>query len=382
MNEILYLDHQGTTPTENRVISAMSLYWNENFGNPHASQHFKGWQSQAVINDALHKIGGFIGAEYGEVIFTSGATESNNIAIFSLCSLKERFSERSRILVSPIEHKCVLNSVTFWAPKFGLEIEYLKLSQEGLIDLDYLSSTISDDVLFCTVGAVNNEIGAIQNLDEISRRLRSKGIFFHSDLAQAPKTIDCIKSSELVDVASFSGHKVGGPPGIGCLFISASLQQTFTPLIQGGGQQAGLRGGTLPLPLCVGLGEAFSILGEPDALANRQKTKTLRDYLNKQLQKLSCPIVLNGPPLADRHVGNLNVAFEGYNANDLLLSLQPDLCASTGSACGSGNIEPSHVLSAIGLESSRADASLRFSLSHTNSCEEINLAVDLIASKL
>mgnify|MGYP002817190448 CR=1 FL=1 len=382
MTKILYMDHQGTTPTENRVISAMSMYWNENFGNPHASQHIKGWQAQSLIDRALSNISSFIGAEREEIIFTSGATESNNIAIFSLCSLKERYAARTKILLSPIEHKCVLNSVAFWAPKFDLDVSYLMLTPEGLIDLNYLSEIVSEDVLFCSIGSVNNEIGSIQNLSEISTLLRRWGIFLHSDCAQAPKTIDCSSSAQWVDMASFSGHKIGGPPGVGCLFIHAEMQATFTALIQGGGQQLGMRGGTLPLPLCVGLGEAFSILNEPDAAQNLEITKALRDYLYKKLQELSCSVFLNGPPFKHRHIGNLNIFFEGYNAADLLLSAQPKLCASTGSACGSGTIEPSHVLLSLGLDQNRADGSLRFSLSHSNTRAEIDEAVELISSKL
>ena len=382
MTEILYMDHQATTPAEKSVLSAMSDYWEKSFGNPHSNGHAIGWKANAAISKAASNVATLIGAEKDEVIFTSGATESNNIAAFSLCELSERLSNRKQILVSPIEHKCVLNSVDFWAERNGLNVTVLKVDRDGYIDIDFLNTALKTPTLFCSIGYVNNEIGTIQDIKKISNILRDSEVIFHSDCAQAPKTLDCTNISELTDLASFSGHKMGGPVGIGALYISGHLQEQIQPLIQGGGQQNGLRSGTLPLPLCVGFGEACRLLSQPESKELKEGTRVIRDYFFKRMTDLELPISLNGPQLSVRHVGNLNIAFEGVKAMDLLMALQPNLCASSGSACGSGNIEPSHVLKALGLSNEHADSSIRLSLSHLNTKDEIDQAVALISDKL
>ena len=382
MTEILYMDHQATTPAEKSVLSAMSDYWEKSFGNPHSNGHAIGWKANAAISKAASNVATLIGAEKDEVIFTSGATESNNIAAFSLCELSERLSNRKQILVSPIEHKCVLNSVDFWAERNGLNVTVLKVDRDGYIDIDFLNTALKTPTLFCSIGYVNNEIGTIQDIKKISNILRDSEVIFHSDCAQAPKTLDCTNIAELTDLASFSGHKMGGPVGIGALYISGHLQEQIQPLIQGGGQQNGLRSGTLPLPLCVGFGEACRLLSQPESKELKEGTRVIRDYFFKRMTDLELPIRLNGPQLSERHVGNLNIAFEGVKAMDLLMALQPNLCASSGSACGSGNIEPSHVLKALGLSNEHADSSIRLSLSHLNTKDEIDQAVALISDKL
>ena len=286
------------------------------------------------------------------------------------------------MLVSPIEHKCVLNSVDFWAEKNGLNVTVLKVDSAGYIDIDFLNTALKTPTLFCSIGYVNNEIGTIQDIKKISNILRDSEVIFHSDCAQAPKTLDCTNIAELTDLASFSGHKIGGPVGIGALYISGHLQEQIQPLIQGGGQQNGLRSGTLPLPLCVGFGEACRLLSQPESKELIEGTRVLRDYFFKRMTDLELPIRLNGPQLSERHAGNLNIAFEGIKAMDLLMALQPSLCASSGSACGSGNIEPSHVLKALGLPDEQADSSIRLSLSHINTKDEIDKAVQLISARL
>jgi cysteine desulfurase len=229
---------------------------------------------------------------------------------------------------------------------------------------------------------VNNEVGTIQPLEKISEILRSKGVLFHSDCAQAPKTISCVHIAQNVDMASFSGHKIGGPPGIGALFVASNLQEQFTSLIQGGGQQLGLRSGTLPLPLCVGLGTAFELLTLDDFDHDVRKLASLRDYFYEQLVKKEIDITLNGPELNQRHAGNLNITFNGIKAFDLLMAAQPFLAASTGSACGSGQIEQSHVLKALKFSKERADGALRFSFSHRNTTNEIDSALQILEEKI
>lgn len=378
MSKPLYIDHQATTPVETAVLEAMKPFWSESFGNPHSSGHVVGWHSDAEIQKSKQHISYMIGASADEIFFTSGATESNNLAAFSFCDLSRLYPEKRQILLSPIDHKCILNAGLFWAEKFGLNVKILKVDAEGYIDLDFLSDSLKTPSLFCSIGLVNNEIGTIQDVETISRMLHKRECLFHSDAAQSPKTLDCRHLANLTDALSFSGHKIGAPQGIGFLYLNATLQDSVSPLIQGGGQQNGFRSGTLPLPLCVGVGKACQILTEIEVVERRQTVSQIRDYFYAGLLDLKSNIVLNGPPLVDRHVGNLNISFTGVDATELLMSLQPNVCASTGSACSSGIIEDSHVLTALGLASERCASAVRFSFSHTNSVEEADLALEHI----
>ena len=381
MTSLLYLDHQATTPVDKRVIDAMSPYWANNFGNPHSNTHAVGWNADKAIAKSKGQIAEAIGSESNEIIFTSGATESNNLAVYALCQLSKKYPDRKQVLVSPIEHKCVLNAASFWAEQFDLDLVTIKIDETGKIDLEWLRDAVNVPTLFCSIGYVNNEIGTIQPLHEISDILHSKDILLHSDCAQAPRTIACDDISEAVDIASFSGHKLGGPPGIGVMFVAAHLHEEIVSLLHGGGQQMGLRPGTLPLPLCVGLGAAFDILNSSETRENFHTVSKLRNYFFDKLTVIDRHITLNGPPLAHRHVGNLNVAFNGIKAFDLLMSMQPHLAASTGSACSSGEIEPSHVILGLGHSRKRAENSVRFSLSHVNTKDEIDEALNIIAKK-
>jgi len=382
MPKPLYIDHQATTPVENAVLEAMAPFWSENFGNPHSNGHVVGWQSNAEIEKAKQKVSRFIGASAGEIFFTSGATESNNLAAFSLSDLVRLSPNRKQILLSPIDHKCILNAGLFWADKFKLEVKFLKVDSEGYIDLDYLSESLKTPSLFCSIGYVNNEVGTIQDIKKISQIVRANGCLFHSDAAQAPKTIECDELAHFTDLLSFSGHKIGGPQGIGILYINAHLQDSLTPLLHGGGQQNGFRSGTLPLALCVGVGRACELFTEPEALEKRRKTAEVRDYFYQGLLDLPSDISLNGPPTLERHAGNLNISFGGFDASELLMSLQPNVCASTGSACTSGEIEASHVLSALGLSGDRIGSALRFSFSHDMKIDEANQALQYLSDCL
>jgi len=378
MSKPLYIDHQATTPVEAAVLEAMQPFWSESFGNPHSSGHVVGWHSDYEIQKSKQHISNMIGSSADEIFFTSGATESNNLAAFSLCDLSRLYPEKRQILLSPIDHKCILNAGLFWAEKFDLNVKILKVDAEGYIDLDFLFESLKTPSLFCSIGLVNNEIGTIQNIEAISEILQDRECFFHSDAAQAPKTLDCKYLANQTDALSFSGHKIGAPQGIGFIYLNAQLQEALTPLIQGGGQQNGIRSGTLPLPLCVGIGKSCQILTENRAVDQRQTVSKVRDYFYERILELKQNIVLNGPPLADRHVGNLNISFGDVNATEFLMSLQPNVCASTGSACSSGVIEDSHVLTAIGLSSERCASALRFSFSHTNTIEEMDIALEYI----
>ena len=376
MNTI-YLDHQATTPTTGSVLKAMEPYWNEKFGNPHSSEHIIGMIADRKIEEAKEQISSHLCCESDEIFFTSGATESNNTAIYSLCALSKSRPAK-QIIITSIEHKCIIAAAQHWSSVFGLDLKVLDVDREGFIDLSQLIEFLKTPTLFCSIMAANNEIGTIQKLDEISEIVWAAGSLIHSDAAQALKTDLEYDVCEHVDVASFSGHKIGGPQGIGCMYISASIQQDFTPLILGGGQQNGVRSGTLPLPLCVGLGQAFADLSSYDFAKIRQT----RNMLFKSLEASIDGIKLNGPSLQSRHACNLNIYFPNVESADLIASLQPNIAVSSGSACGSGNIEPSYVLRALPTDIDVSRNSVRMSVFEGTSEKEVINAVNLIANIL
>lgn len=373
MNTI-YLDHQATTPTTTSVLQAMEPYWNEKFGNPHSSEHIIGMIADRKIEDAKEQISSNLCCEPGEIFFTSGATESNNTAIYSLCALSRSRPEK-QVIITSIEHKCVIEAAKHWTSVFDLDLKVLDVDKEGLIDRSQLTEFLKTPTLFCSIMAANNEIGTIQKLDEISEIIWAAGSLLHSDAAQALKTDLDYDVCEYVDVASFSGHKIGGPQGIGCIYISASIQQDFTPLFWGGGQQNSIRSGTLPLPLCVGLGQAFADLTSYDFSQIRQT----RNMLFKSLAASIDGIRLNGPRLEKRHACNLNIYFPNIESADLIASIQPHIAVSSGSACGSGSIEPSYVLRALPLDIDVSRNSIRMSVGEGTSEQDVINAVNVIA---
>ena len=373
MNTI-YLDHQATTPTTTSVLQAMEPYWNEKFGNPHSSEHIIGMIADRKIEDAKEQISSHLCCEPDEIFFTSGATESNNTAIYSLCALSRSRPEK-QVIITSIEHKCVIEAAKHWTSVFDLDLKVLDVDKEGFIDRSQLTEFLKTPTLFCSIMAANNEIGTIQKLDEISEIIWAAGSLLHSDAAQALKTDLDYDVCEYVDVASFSGHKIGGPQGIGCIYISASIQQDFTPLFWGGGQQSGIRSGTLPLPLCVGLGQAFADLTCYDFSQIRQT----RNMLFKSLAASIDGIRLNGPRLGDRHACNLNIYFPHIESADLIASIQPHIAVSSGSACGSGSIEPSYVLRALPLDIDVSRNSIRMSVGEGTSEQDVINAVNVIA---
>ena len=251
--------------------------------------------------------------------------------------------------MSAIEHKCVLAAASVAASREGLTVETIPVDREGFVDLDWLSSEIDDTVLVVSIMAVNNEIGTIQDIPSIASLLEPLGILFHCDAAQAPCAMDVSDLAQHADLVSLSGHKFYGPQGIGALYIRRDVQGHIEPLIHGGGQQAGLRSGTVPVPLTVGIGAAAEIVGSEEGDRDRARIKNQRDRFVVALQSGGIPLEINGPVSDRRHPGNANVRFRGYDAQDILGNLQPRLAASTGSACTSGIPEPSHVLRALGL---------------------------------
>ena len=381
IGKTLYLDHQATTPVNVRVLAAMTPYYAESFGNPHSSDHSLGWESESAVEKAATCVARLIGADADEVIFTSGATESNNLALLGL-GRRATEGKRRRILVSAIEHKCVLAAARVLQEQFGFVVELIPVDAKGFVKVAALEEALDDDVLIVSVMAVNNEVGTIQDIGRISELVRSYGAVFHSDAAQAPIAMDMKSMASHTDMLSLSAHKMYGPKGIGAIYISRELQDQIEPLIYGGGQQNGLRSGTVPVPLCVGMGAAADIFAAVEAEEKRAQLCRRRDMFIEMLNRLPWPIALNGPQGRACHPGNANIRFMEFSAYDILSTLQPHLAASTGSACTSGIPEPSHVLRAIGLSGEEAESSIRFSLGFDTTDADLAEAVRLITETL
>ena len=365
----IYADYQATTPVDPRVLEKMAPYWNELFGNPHSSDHVAGWRSAEAVREAASSVGALIGADPDEIVFTSGATEANNLALLGLA--RRAPPERRRILVSAIEHKCVLAAARSLEEREGFTVETIPVDREGFVDLEALAAMVDETVLVASVMAVNNEIGTIQDLPRIATILRGHDVLFHCDAAQAPCAMDVGDLALHIDLISLSGHKAYGPQGIGALYVRRDIQERVEPIIYGGGQQGGMRSGTVPVPLCVGLAAAAEIVRTPEAVQERRRVAQQRDSFVGTLQAGRFPMALNGPVGDWRHPGNANLRFDGLTAQDILGQLQPWVAASTGAACTSGIPEPSHVLRALGLSAEQADSSIRFSFGRFTTAEDI-----------
>ena len=359
----------------------MMPYFSEQFGNPHSADHILGWESSKAVEGATLKIAQMIDADADEIIFTSGATEANNLALLGMARGNSE-GPRRRILVSSIEHKSIFAISRILTDSLRFEVITIPVDDRGVIVLSALEEALDERVLLVSIGLVNSEIGSIQPLEKIYDLCRSCGALLHCDGAQAPSSIDLSNASQSLDFLSLSAHKMYGPKGLGALFIRRSLQEMIQPIIEGGGQQRHLRSGTVPTPLCVGMGIAAEIMSNGQMPMERETLRSLRDRFVSRLQELSFPIHLNGPPLKERHPGNANLRFEGFSAPDILNALQPRLAASTGSACTTGIPEPSHVLTAIRLTDTEADASIRFSLGRHTTGQDIDDALSLIQGTL
>ena len=365
----IYLDYQATTPMDPRVLEAMMPYFTTKFGNAHSRSHSYGWEAEEGVEKARAQVAKLIGADEKEVIYTSGATESNNLAIRGVAEFyKDR---RNHIVTTVTEHKCVLDTCRHLEQQ-GFEVTYLPVQKNGLLDLDVLRAAVTDKTVVVSVMAVNNEIGVIQPLAEIGKICREKGAFFHTDAAQAAGKIPLDVEAMNIDLMSISGHKIYGPKGIGALYVRRKPRVRLVPLIVGGGQERGFRSGTLPTPLCVGLGEACEIAAkEMDAEAKRL-TK-LRDRMLKGLQSKLTDLVINGD-LEHRIPGNLNISFAYVEGESLMMGIK-NLSVSSGSACTSASLEPSYVLRALGVEEEMAHTSLRIGLGRFTTEHEVDTAV-------
>ena len=370
----IYLDYQATTPMDPRVLQAMMPYFTEKFGNPHSRSHLHGWESEEGVETARAQVAELINADEREIVFTSGATESNNLAIAGVARFyKDR---RNHIVTLATEHKCVLDTCRHLEGE-GFEVTYLPVSADGLVDLGELERAISERTVLVSVMGVNNEIGVIQPLAEIGRLCRAKGAFFHTDCAQAYGKIPLDVEAMNIDLMSISGHKIYGPKGIGALYVRRKPRVRLQALIHGGGQERGMRSGTLPTPLCVGLGEAAAIC-KREMAAEAERLAALRDRFMARVNARLPEVFLNGDA-ARRIPGNLNLSFAYVEGEGLMMGIK-DLAVSSGSACTSASLEPSYVLRALGVEEELAHTSLRIGFGRFTTEAEVDYAADRIVA--
>jgi cysteine desulfurase len=373
----VYLDNQATTRCDPRVVAAMLPWFTEHYGNPHSVEHVMGTQAEAAVEDARSQVAELVGADPKELVFTSGATESNNIAIKGAARFAlHAGNERRRVVTVVTEHKCVLESVADLAAE-GFEPVFLPVRSDGLLDPDALRQALQVPTLLVSVMAVNNEIGVVQDIPALVAIAKQAGALFHTDIAQATGKIGLDLDGWKVDLASISGHKVYGPKGVGALYVRRRPRVRLTPLFSGGGQERGLRSGSLPAPLIVGLGEACR-LAQAEMADEAKRLGALRESLLGRLRAAIPDIVVNGSREA-RIAGNLNVTFPDVTAVELMERV-PDLCVSTGSACSSASIEPSYVLRALGLTDEAASRTLRFGIGRFTSPTDIDYAAAALAA--
>jgi cysteine desulfurase len=367
LHQPIYLDHQATTPVDPRVLTAMLPYFTEHFGNPTSTTHQYGWAAEAAVTEARATIAAAIGASPEEIVFTSGATEANNLAIKGIA---EAYLSKGRHLITlQTEHNAVLDPCQYLA-SVGFSVTYLPVNPDGLVDLHQLQAAIRPDTILVSIMAANNEIGVLQPLAEIGRICRERAVLFHTDAAQAIGKIRLDVDSLKIDLMSLTAHKVYGPKGIGALYVRRQQPRvTIAPQLHGGGHEQGRRSGTLYPPQIVGFAKAVE-LALADLETETARLTQLRDRLWSQLSQVE-GIYLNGHP-TQRLAGNLNISVAGVGGTALLMGLRSTVALSSGAACSSAKNEPSHVLQAIGRSKSLADAALRFGIGHTNTVDEID----------
>jgi cysteine desulfurase len=374
----IYFDYQSTTPLDKRVFEAMTPYFLDKIGNPHSRNHIWGFEAEDAIEEARYQIAKVIKADLKDIIFTSGATESNNLTLKGVMDFYSQ-NNKNHVIVSKIEHKCILSTAHYLEEK-GFKVTYLPVKENGIIDLDVLKSAITDKTALVSIMAVNNEIGVIQPLVEIGKICREKGVFFHTDAAQAIGKIHIDVNLMNIDLLSISGHKMYGPKGIGALYIRRKPRVKLLPQIHGGGQERGLRSGTLATPLCVGLGKACEIIEkeiDKDIEHAKELQKMFLDGLNGSLEK----IYLNGD-LEQRVANNLNISFAGVEGESLLLGINNKIAVSSGSACTSSSLEGSYVLRALGVEEDLAHTSIRIGFGRFTTKEDVKIALNCLIQRV
>ncbi|XP_023298563.2 cysteine desulfurase, mitochondrial [Lucilia cuprina] len=366
----LYLDAQATTPLDPRVLDAMLPYLTNFYGNPHSRTHAYGWETEQAVETAREQVANIIGAEPKEIIFTSGATESNNVAVKGVA----RFygSKKKHIITTQTEHKCVLDSCRALENE-GFRVTYLPVKANGIIDMQELDKAMTPDTALVSIMTVNNEIGVKQPIAEIGALCRSKKVFFHTDAAQAVGKIPLDVNAMNIDLMSISGHKIYGPKGIGALYVRRRPRVRLEPIQSGGGQERGLRSGTVPAPLAVGLGAAAE-LAQKEMEYDRKWIEFLSKRLLDRLTSELPQVIRNGDP-EQTYSGCLNLSFAYVEGESLLMALK-DVALSSGSACTSASLEPSYVLRAIGTDEDLAHSSIRFGIGRFTTVEEVDYTAD------
>ena len=373
----IYLDHHATTPLDPRVLDAMLPFFREDFGNAASKNHVFGWRAEAAVEDARERMAAAIGASAQEIVFTSGATESNNLAIVGAARARRRSSDH--IITVATEHPAVLDPCRSLESE-GFELSSLGVDRDGLVDPEAIGATIRDRTALVSVMAANNEIGVLQPIAEIARVCRERGVVFHTDAAQAVGKIPIRVDDLQVDLLSFSGHKIYGPKGVGALYVrSGRPRLRLEPILHGGGHERGLRSGTLPVPLIVGMARALELCVE-ELEQEAARLLELRQRLWKRLATELDGVVLNGHAEC-RLPGNLNVSFSGVDGDRLLLAMG-NVALSSGSACSSATPGPSHVLEALGVSDALSRSALRFGLGRDNTPDEIDFAAERVIDEV
>ncbi|ANB03495.1 IscS subfamily cysteine desulfurase [Ectothiorhodospira sp. BSL-9] len=371
----IYLDYAATTPMDERVAETMSRFLTREgtFGNPASRSHSFGWESEQAVEQAREHVAALVGADPREIIWTSGATEADNLAIKGAAHFYQK--KGRHIITLKTEHKAVLDSCR-QLEREGFEVTYLEPEPSGLLDLDKLEAALRDDTVLVSIMHVNNEIGVIQDLEAIGNLTRSRGIVFHVDAAQSTGKVELDLSRLPVDLMSFSAHKTYGPKGVGALYVSRKPRVRLEAQMHGGGHERGLRSGTLATHQIVGMGEAFRIARE-EMGAENERLRMLRDRLWAGLSEMD-EVYLNGD-LESRVAGNLNVSFNFVEGESLIMALK-DIAVSSGSACTSASLEPSYVLRALGRDDELAHSSIRFSVGRYTTVEEVDHTISLVKS--
>jgi cysteine desulfurase len=371
----VYLDYHATTPVDRRVLDEMLPWFSEKFGNPGSVTHAYGRDAEAAVERARGEVAALIGVEPREIVFTSGATESNNLALKGAAHFHRELG-KDRVVTVATEHKCVLESAEALRRE-GFQVSVLPIDGLGLVDMAALAEAVDERTAIVSVMAANNEIGVLQPLAEIGALCRAKGALFHTDAAQAVGKVPIDVDATKIDLLSISGHKIYGPKGIGALYVRRRPRARLTPLFDGGGQERGVRSGTLPTPLCVGLGAAARIAAAEMAEEAERLLGLRRRFLAGIRARLP-DVRLNGD--AERRLpGNLNLSFPGASALALIEAC-PGLALSTGSACTAAEVEPSYVLRALGVPDDLAQATLRIGLGRYTTDSEVDFAVDALAA--
>ncbi len=373
LTEPIYMDNQATTPVDPRVLEAMLPYFGKNFGNAASRNHQFGWAAEEAVDKARRQVAALINASHKEIVFTSGATESDNLA---LKGVAEMYSQKGdHIITCVTEHKAVIDSAKHLEKK-GIQVTYLPVGTDGLIDLNELKEAITDKTILISIMTVNNEVGVIQDIAEIGRIARENGVLFHTDAVQAVGKIPFDVNEMNVDIASLSAHKMYGPKGVGAIYVRRRNPRVLlSPIIDGGGHERGMRSGTLNVPGIVGFGKAAELALE-ELEEESARIFGLRERLRNRLEESLDEVFINGDPQR-RIPGNLNISFAYVEGESLLMGLD-DIAVSSGSACTSASLEPSYVLKAMGVGEELAHTSIRFGIGRFNTEEEVDYTADKV----